>query len=167
LNGYLFIVTPKGFFPQQDTGRMIGGIRGDQSISFQAMEKKFRQFMSVVGKDPAVQSVVGFTGGGGGRGSTNSGFMFVALKPISERDATSDEVIARLRTKLSGISGARLFLAVPQDIRAGGRQSNSQYQYTIQADSLDELNESPRRFSPPPPRKTWIPIASKTDSKSS
>ena len=141
LNGYLFIVTPKGFFPQQDTGRMIGGIRGDQSISFQAMEKKFRQFMSVVGKDPAVQSVVGFTGGGGGRGSTNSGFMFVALKPISERDVTSDEVIARLRTKLSGISGARLFLAVPQDIRAGGRQSNSQYQYTIQADSLDELNE--------------------------
>jgi len=141
LNAYLFIATPKGFFPQQDTGRMIGGIRGDQSISFQAMEKKFRQFMSVVGKDPAVESVVGFTGGGSGRGSTNSGFMFVALKPVSDRDVTSDEVIARLRNKLSGISGARLFLAVPQDIRAGGRQSNSQYQYTIQADSLDELNE--------------------------
>ncbi|MGN6149535.1 MAG: efflux RND transporter permease subunit, partial [Rhizomicrobium sp.] len=141
LNVYLFIATPKGFFPQQDTGRMMGGIRGDQSISFQAMEKKFREFMSVVGKDPAVESVVGFTGGGSGRGATNSGFMFVALKPVSDRNATSDEVIARLRTKLSGISGARLFLSVPQDIRAGGRQSNSQYQYTIQADTLDELNE--------------------------
>jgi multidrug efflux pump len=141
LNVYLFIIVPKGFFPQQDTGRMMGGIRGDQSISFQAMEKKFRQFMSVVGADPAVESVVGFTGGGSGRGATNSGFMFVALKPISDRKASSDEVIARLRTKLSGISGARLFLSVPQDIRAGGRQSNSQYQYTIQADTLDELNE--------------------------
>jgi multidrug efflux pump len=97
--------------------------------------------MAFVGADPAVESVVGFSGGNGGGGGTNSGFLFVALKPISERDVTSDGVIARLRTKLSGISGARLFLSVPQDIRAGGRQSNSQYQYTIQADSLDELNE--------------------------
>ncbi|HVW07560.1 MAG TPA: efflux RND transporter permease subunit, partial [Bryobacteraceae bacterium] len=109
----------------------------DQSISFQAMEVKFREFMNVVQKDPAVQSVVGFTGGR----ATNSGFMFVALKPQSERDITSDGVIARLRNKLAGIPGARLFLTVPQDIRAGGRQSNAEYQYTIQADTLDELNE--------------------------
>jgi multidrug efflux pump len=143
LNIYLFHVINYGFFPQEDTGRLIGGIRGDQSISFQAMEKKFRQFMSIVGKDSAVQNVVGFTGGGGGRGggATNSGFMFVALKPLSERDVTSDAIIARLRTKLSDVSGARLFLSVPQDIRVGGRQSNAQYQYTIQADTLDELNE--------------------------
>jgi multidrug efflux pump len=143
LNVYLFRIVPFGFFPQQDTGRLVGGIRGDQSISFQAMEVKFRQFMNAVRQDPDVESVVGFTGGGGGGGggATNSGFMFVALKPLSERSDTSDAVIARLRKKLAFITGARLFLAVPQDIRAGGRQSNAQYQYTIQADSLEELNE--------------------------
>jgi multidrug efflux pump len=143
VNVYLFSIIPYGFFPQQDTGRLVGGIRGDQSISFQAMEKKFRQFMDVVRKDKDVESVVGFTGGGGGRGggATNSGFMFVALKPLSERDDTSDQAIRRLTKELSGISGARLFLQAVQDIRAGGRQSNAQYQYTIQADTLDELNE--------------------------
>ncbi len=143
VNVYLFSIIPYGFFPQQDTGRLIGGIRGDQSISFQAMEKKFRQFMDVVRKDKDVESVVGFTGGGGGRGggATNSGFMFVALKPLSERDDTSDRAIRRLTKELSGISGARLFLQSVQDIRSGGRQSNAQYQYTIQADTLDELNE--------------------------
>jgi multidrug efflux pump len=143
VNIYLFTIIPYGFFPQQDTGRLIGGIRADQSISFQSMEQKFRQFETIVGKDKDVQDVVGFTGGGGGPGggATNSGFMFVALKPLSERSSTSDQVIARLRKSLSGIAGARLFLQAVQDIRAGGRQSNAQYQYTIQADTLDELNE--------------------------
>jgi multidrug efflux pump len=143
LNVYLFRIVPYGFFPQQDTGRLTGNIRADQSISFQAMEVKFRAFMDTVRKDPDVQNVVGFTGGGGGGGggATNSGFMFVALKPLSERSASSDEVIARLRKKLSFITGARLFLQAVQDIRSGGRQGNAQYQYTIQADTLDELNE--------------------------
>jgi multidrug efflux pump len=142
LNLYLFYIIPKGFFPQEDTGRLMGFIRADQSISFQSMEKKFTQFMRIVSADPAVESVVGSTGGGSGRGgATNSGSMFVALKPLSERSETSDAVIKRLGTKLSGITGARLFLTVPQDVRAGGRQSNSQYQYTIQADTLQELNE--------------------------
>ncbi len=143
VNVYLFSIIPYGFFPQEDTGRLTGVIRGDQSISFQAMEQKFRQFMDTVRKDKDVESVVGFTGGGGGRGggATNSGFMFVALKPLSERDDTSDQAIRRLTKELSGLSGARLFLQSVQDIRAGGRQGNAQYQYTIQADTLDELNE--------------------------
>ena len=133
---------PFGFFPQQDTGRLVGGIRGDQSISFQAMEEKFRQFMNACARILMSKAswVLPVAVGRGG-GATNSGFMFVALKPLSERSDTSDAVIARLRKKLAFITGARLFLAVPQDIRAGGRQSNAQYQYTIQADSLEELNE--------------------------
>jgi multidrug efflux pump len=142
LNVYLFFIIPKGFFPEEDTGRLMGFIRADQSISFQSMEKKFTQFMRTVRADPAVESVVGSTGGGSGRGgATNSGAMFVALKPLSERSETSDAVIKRLGKKLSGITGARLFLTVPQDVRAGGRQSNAQYQYTIQADTLAELNQ--------------------------
>ena len=140
LNVYLFSIVPTGFFPQQDTGRLVGGIRADQSISFQAMEGKFREFMSIVRKDPDVESVVGFTGGGGG-GATNSGFMFIALKSLSERKDSSDIIIRRLTKNLSGIAGARLFLQAVQDIRAGGRQSNAQYQYTILADTLDELNQ--------------------------
>jgi multidrug efflux pump len=143
VNVYLFTIIPYGFFPQQDTGRLVGGIRADQSISFQAMEQKFRQLAAIVGKDKDVQDVVGFTGGGGGRGggATNSGFMFVSLKPLSERNSSSDQIIARLRKALSGISGARLFFQAVQDIHIGGRQSNAQYQYTIQADTLEELNE--------------------------
>jgi multidrug efflux pump len=142
-NVYLFTIVPYGFFPDEDTGRLMGGIRGDQSISFQSMEVKFRKFMDVVQKDPDVEDVVGFTGGGGGGGggATNSGFMFVSLKPLSERSTTSLGVIARLRKQLQDISGARLFLSVPQDIRIGGRQANAEYQYTIQADTLDELNQ--------------------------
>jgi multidrug efflux pump len=143
VNIYLFTIIPYGFFPEQDTGRLVGGIRADQSISFQAMEQKFRQFEAIVGKDKDVQDVVGFTGGGGGPGggATNSGFMFVSLKPLSQRHSTSNQIIARLRKSLSGISGARLFLQAVQDIRIGGRQSNAQYQYTLQADTLEELNE--------------------------
>ncbi|HVJ55630.1 MAG TPA: efflux RND transporter permease subunit [Aliidongia sp.] len=124
-----------GFFPQQDTGRMIGGIRADQSISFQLMRQKLTQFVNIVKADPAVDSVVGFTGGG----QTNGGFLFVALKPLSERKLSIDLVIARLRGKLAQVPGATLFLQAVQDIRAGGRQSNSQYQYTLQSDDLTEL----------------------------
>jgi multidrug efflux pump len=137
LNGYLFYIVPKGFFPQQDTGRMIGGIQADQSISFQRMRVKLRQFISIVQKDPAVDTVVGFTGGG----QTNSGFVFVQLKPLSERKLPVDQVIARLRRPLATVPGARLFLQAVQDIRVGGRQSNAQYQYSLQGDNVAELYE--------------------------
>ncbi|HKV13565.1 MAG TPA: efflux RND transporter permease subunit, partial [Reyranella sp.] len=135
LNVFLYIEVPKGFFPQQDTGRIIGGMRGDQSISFQSMRRKFRQFMAIVRADPAVANVVGFTGGY----QTNSGFLFAQLKPLSERDASADQVIARLRTRLAQVPGASLFMRAVQDIRVGGRQSNSQYQFTLQSDSLADL----------------------------
>jgi multidrug efflux pump len=135
LNVYLYVIIPKGFFPQQDTGRLIGGIQADQSISFQAMRQKLTDFMTIVSTDPAVENVVGFTGGV----QRNSGRMFVALKPLSERQETADQVIARLRIKLAKEPGASLFLQPVQDIRIGGRQSNAQYQYTLQADDLAEL----------------------------
>jgi len=139
-NVYLYWKIPKGFFPQQDTGRIIGGIQADQSISFQSMEKKLRQFMVLVQSDPAVDTVVGFTGGGSqGGGQANGGSVFVSLKPKSERRLSADEVIARLRPKLSQIAGARLFMQSVQDIRVGGRQSNAQYQYTLQANDVAEL----------------------------
>jgi multidrug efflux pump len=137
LNVYLFTIIPKGFFPQQDTGRLVGGIQADQSISFQLMRQKLTQFVTIVHNDPAVDTVVGFTGGG----QTNSGFMFVSLKPLSERKISADQVIARLRRNLALVPGASLFLQAVQDIRAGGRQSNAQYQYTLQADSLVDLTE--------------------------
>jgi multidrug efflux pump len=135
LNVFLFIIVPKGFFPQQDTGRLIGGLQGDQSISFQLMRTKLAQMMSIVAKDPAVASVAGFTGGG----QTNFGNIFVTLKPLSQRDTSADGVIGRLRRELSQVPGASLFLQSVQDVRAGGRQSNAQYQYTMQGDDLDEL----------------------------
>jgi multidrug efflux pump len=135
LNVYLYIIIPKGFFPQQDTGRMIGGIQADQSISFQAMRQKLAQFIDIVRKDPAVESVVGFTGGG----QTNSGFMFVALKPLAERKVSTDIIIGRLRRQLNQVPGAALFLQAVQDIRMGGRQGNAQYQYTLQGDNLADL----------------------------
>src|SRR6202050_4746272 len=143
LNFYLFAIVPKVFFPQQDTGTLMGNLRADQSISFQAMITKLRNVMSIVQSDPAVQDVVGFTGGGGGGGgvnATNTASIFVGLKPLSQRHVKSDRVIARLRAKLAGVTGARLFLQAIQDIRSGERQSNSQYQYTILADSLEDLN---------------------------
>jgi len=136
-NVYLFIIVPKGLFPQQDTGRMVGGLQADQSISFQLMSQKLRQFVRIVREDPAVESVVGFTGGG----QTNSGFMFVALKPLSQRKVSVGEVMGRLRPKLAQVPGARLFLQPVQDIRVGGRQSNALYQYTLQSDDLNELYE--------------------------
>lgn len=143
LNVYLYVIVPKGFFPQQDTGRLIGNIQADQSISFQAMRQKLANFVAIVKDDPGVAHVVAFTGGG----RRNSGFMFVALKPLAERQATADQVIARLRGKLAHEPGAKLFLQSAQDIRVGGRQSNAQYQYALQADELSELRrwEGPLR----------------------
>ncbi|ASL42656.1 Multidrug resistance protein MdtC [Burkholderia sp. AD24] len=135
LNVWLYIIVPKGFFPQQDTGRMIGGIQADQSTSFQAMKGKFAQMMEIVGKNPAVDSVAGFTGGR----QTNSGFMFVTLKPKSERKLSADQVIQQLRAPLGDVAGARTFLQAVQDIRVGGRQSNAQYQFTLLADSTPDL----------------------------
>jgi multidrug efflux pump len=139
-NVYLLIVIPKGFFPQQDTGRLIGGIQADQAISFQSMEGKLRQFVAIVQADPGVDTVVGFTGGGSnGGGQVNSGFIFVSLKPKSDRSLSADQIIGRLRPKLNQVAGARLFLQASQDIRAGGRQSNAQYQYTLQGESIADI----------------------------
>ena len=135
LNVYLFYIVPKGFFPQQDTGRLVGSIQADQSVSFQSMRQKLTQFITILRRDPAVQDVVGFTGGG----QTNSGFVFVSLKPPSERKLSADQIIGRLRRELSQVAGATLFLQSTQDIRVGGRASNAQYQYTLQGDDLEEL----------------------------
>jgi multidrug efflux pump len=135
LNFYLFAIVPKGFFPEQDTGRVIGGIQADQSISFQLMQQKLAQFISIVKADRAVDSVVGFTGGF----QTNSGFAFISLKPLSERNVSADRIATRLRSELSQVAGASMFLQAVQDVRAGGRQSNAAYQYTLQGDSLAEL----------------------------
>jgi multidrug efflux pump len=140
LNVYLYIIVPKGFFPQQDTGRLIGGIQADQGISFQAMRAKLASFIRIVRDDPAVQNVVGFTGGGG-FGGRNSGSMFVSLKPLAERKVSADQVVARLRVKLSREPGASLFLVPVQDIRVGGRQAYAQYQFTLQADELEALRK--------------------------
>jgi len=140
LNFYLLGIVPKGFFPDQDNGSIQGGIRGDQSISFQSMQKKFAQFVDIIKADPAVQAVGGFAGGR----ATNQGNVYVTLKPARERALSTDQVIDRLRPKLEKVAGARLFLFPGGQIRAGGRQGNGAYQYTVQADSLEELN-------------TWVP----------
>ena len=135
LNVYLFSAAPKGFFPQQDTGQINGGIRADQSISFQAMQQKLRQLVNVIKRDPAVATVVGFTGGGRAGG----GFMFINLKPAAERSESGQAVIARLRPQLARITGVSLFLNPVQDLRMGGRQSNSTYQYTLKSDNRADL----------------------------
>jgi multidrug efflux pump len=145
LNIVLFIIVPKGFFPTEDTGRLVGSLQADQSVSFQAMSGKLRQMMAIVQADPAVQTVVGYTGtGGGGFGTINTGSVFVSLVPIEQRPSI-DAVIARLRPKLAQVPGGRLFLNAVQDIRAGGRSGNASYQYTLQSDSADDLfNWSPK-----------------------
>ncbi|HSN31590.1 MAG TPA: efflux RND transporter permease subunit, partial [Ideonella sp.] len=135
LNVQMYRVIPKGFFPQQDTGRVGGFIQADQSISFQAMQKKLDAFMAIVRSDPAVQYVNGFTGGG----RTNSAAMFISLKPLAERHASMEQILTRLRAKLAHEPGANLFLVPFQDIRVGGRQANAAYQYTLQADELQDL----------------------------
>ncbi|EPF2603393.1 TPA: multidrug efflux RND transporter permease subunit MdtC [Yersinia enterocolitica] len=137
LNVWLYISIPKTFFPEQDTGRMMGFIQADQSISFQAMQQKLKDFMKIVSADPAVDNVTGFTGGS----RTNSGSMFISLKPLSERSETAQQVITRLRGKLAKEPGASLFLSPVQDIRVGGRQSNASYQFTLLADDLAALRE--------------------------
>ncbi|HEY5893123.1 MAG TPA: multidrug efflux RND transporter permease subunit [Chthoniobacterales bacterium] len=137
LNVYLYSVVPKGFFPQQDNGRIMGMIQADQSVSFQSMQDKLQAFVDIIRQDPAVASVVGFTGGG----QVNSGRMFISLKPLNERKISADQVINRLRGKLAHVPGATLFMQATQDIRVGGRQSQAQYQYTVGGDSFQELTE--------------------------
>ncbi|HVY15032.1 MAG TPA: efflux RND transporter permease subunit [Rhodopila sp.] len=138
----LYVIVPKGFFPEQDTGRLIGSLQADQSTSFQSMQQKLTIMSRIVQEDPAVESVVGFTGGGGGGpgSATNSASVFVALKPLNERPPI-ETVMSRLRRKLSVVPGARLFLIPIQDLRIGGRESNAAYQYTLTGDDAQTLYE--------------------------
>ncbi|HTX47818.1 MAG TPA: efflux RND transporter permease subunit [Caulobacteraceae bacterium] len=136
LNVYLFTVVPKGFFPEQDSGQMFGGLQADQSSSFQITQKRLRQFVGIIGKDPDVQTVVAFVGGG--RGSA-SAFMLTTLLPKGQRSGSTEKVMADLRPQLAKVTGASLFLAPVQDLRIGGRQSNATYQYTLEADNLQDL----------------------------
>ena len=135
LNVHLYTTIPKTFFPQQDTGSLVGGVQADQGSSFQVMQARVDKFMAIVQSDPAVAHVSGSTGGG----QSNSANFYITLKPLAERKVSADEVVARLRDKLSHEPGANLFFAPVQDIRIGGRQSNSQYQYTLQADDVETL----------------------------
>jgi multidrug efflux pump len=145
LNVYLFAAAPKGFFPQQDTGQLNGGLRADQSISFQAMQGKLRQLVNIIKRDPAVDTVVAFTGGGRAGG----GFMFINLKPVDERAEgdTGQAVIARLRPKLARVTGVSIFLNPVQDLRMGGRSSNSTYQYTLKSDNAADLKQWATRLA--------------------
>ena len=145
LSIYLYVIAPKGFFPQQDTGRLGGSVVAAQDISFPAMQAKMQEYVQIVLKDPAVNNVAGFSGG---QGSSNSGRMFIVLKPNgqrggktkAERNATADQIINRLRGKLAVIPGGTLFLTATQDLNIGGRFSNAQFQYTIQSEDLQDLN---------------------------
>ena len=137
LNFQLYKIVPKGFFPQQDTGRIMGFIQADQSVSFGTMKDKLTKFINIIQDDPAVHKVSGFTGGS----QRNSGIVFISLKPLSERDVSADGVVNRLRPKLGREPGAGLFLVPMQDIRIGGRPSNAQYQFSLQSDDLEELRE--------------------------
>jgi multidrug efflux pump len=139
LSVYLFAVIPKGFFPQQDTGRLMGAILADQDTSFQAMRGRLTAFVNTVKADPAVQHVIGFAGGSGSAGATNTARMYIALKPLGQRKVSADQVIARLRKKTARIEGATLYLQAVQDLRIGGRSSNALYQYTLQGSDLQEL----------------------------
>ncbi len=143
LNVYLFIGVPKGFFPQQDTGQLIGGLRADQSISSQALGEKLRQVVGIIRRDPSVATVVGFVGGGRAGG----GFMFVNLKAAGDRPEKGNAVIARLRPQLAQVTGLQVFLNTVQDVRAGGRQSNSTYQYTLKSDNLADLRLWAKRLA--------------------
>ncbi len=145
MNVYLFIKIPKGFFPQQDTGQINGGLRADQSISFQALQGKLKELADIVRADPAVDTVVAFTGGGRAGG----GFMFINLKPLAQRpDAVGGQaVIARLRPQLARVTGISLFLGTVQDLRGGGRSSNSTYQYTLKSDNIADLRKWASRLS--------------------
>jgi multidrug efflux pump len=143
LNIWLFAIIPKGFFPPEDTGRMNGFIQADQSVSFQRMSQKLKQYMAIVQKDPDVADVVGFTGAGGRGG--NTGALFISAKPLSQRKVSSDGIIARLRPQLAHVPGGQLFMFTQQETpRTGGRVSNTAWQYTLQSDDLEEL-------------RTWTP----------
>ena len=135
LNVHLYRSIDKGFMPDQDTGRIMGFIRADQATSYQAMEQRLKRFLAIVQEDPAVEYVTGFTGGG----QRNAASMFMTLKPMAQRQASSDQVIARLRDKLRNEPGARLFMMTQKDIRIGGRQSSASYDYTLQADDIADL----------------------------
>jgi multidrug efflux pump len=136
VNVYLLIIVPKGFFPLQDNGTIFGGLQGAQDISYQAMQQDVKTFVDMIKQDPAAANVMAFTGGGG---ATNGGFVYIGLKPLEERKISSSDVINRLRPKLTSVPGATVFLQAGQDLRIGGRQSNAQFQYTIQSDNLDDL----------------------------
>ena len=150
MNVYLFVKIPKGFFPQQDTGQINGGLRADQSISFQAMQGKLKELVDIIRADPAVDTVVGFTGGGRAGG----GFMFINLKPLGKRPLAASgqavggqAVIARLRPQLARVTGISLFLGTVQDLRGGGRSSNATYQYTLKSDNIDDLRKWATRLA--------------------
>lgn len=146
LNFYLYAVIPKGFFPQQDTGQLLGFFRADQGTSFNAMQAKLDGFRRVLLKDPAIDSVTGFAGG---RGGSNSSFLLIQLKPIGQRTVTANQVVNRLRNQFTGVPGARLFLVPQQDIRVGGSQTSSgSYDYTLMTGELGLL-------------KTWMPRVQK------
>ncbi len=136
VNVYLLVIVPKGFFPLQDNGTLGGGIRGSQDISFQAMQQLTRSFVDIIGSDPAIQTAVIYTGG---NGPVNGGFASITLKPLEERKLTSSQVIDRMRPKMNSLPGARVILQAGQDLRIGGRQSNAQYQYTLQSENVDDL----------------------------
>jgi multidrug efflux pump len=138
LNVYLYVIVPKGFFPQQDTGRLNGNFTGDQSVSFQAMEAKITRLSAIAEKDPDVAAIQAFSGGGGGT-TTNTGRCFITLKPQGQRHSTADQIIGRLRPKLNVVPGVTLYLQASQDLRVGGHQTAAQYQYTMQSDNLEEL----------------------------
>ena len=143
LNAYLYKAVPKGFFPQQDSGQIRSGIRADLSISFQAMQGKLKELVEIIRHDPAVDTVVGFAGGSRAGG----GFMFINLKPASQRTEAGMAVIARLRPKLARVTGITLFLSPVQDLRGGGRSSNSTYQYTLKSDNAADLNQWSTRLA--------------------
>jgi multidrug efflux pump len=141
VNVHLFNIVPKGFFPQQDNGRLAANLVAQQDVSFAAVHEKMVRYAEILKSDPAIDTVTLFTGGGGGRGTTaNTGRGFISLKPRDERKVSADEVINRLRPKLAVVPGATLFLQAVQDVRLGGRISTAQYQFTLQSDNLEELN---------------------------
>ncbi|MFV9997870.1 MAG: multidrug efflux RND transporter permease subunit MdtC [Arsenophonus endosymbiont of Dermacentor nuttalli] len=154
LNIYLYIGIPKTFFPEQDTGRLLGYVRADQSISFQAMKTKMTRFMSLMEQDPSIDNVTGFIDGS----QINSGFIFISLKPLSQRKQSINQIIQRLRNTLANEPGASLFLIPVQDIRAGGRQASASYQFTLLADDLNEL-----RLWEPQVRKALAQLPQITD----
>jgi len=146
LNVYLLIIVPKGFFPEQDTGRITGVLRGDQSVSFQTMRKKLVEMIAIVRQDPDVENVIGFTGAGSGGNAAaiNTASVYVNLKPLGVRKASADEIITRLRPRLAQLSGGEVFLTAIQDFRVGARQSNAEYQYTLLGNGPELYSWTPK-----------------------